>query len=143
MTANTTQQFDAQQPGCWVDPWWGHYSTAQALVRAITELGWEEPDAVDGPGPILTLALFDLSHCGPQPQEGSRGWLEQRLLAEQAAAIAQAEGWDLEEDLPSILAQELEQAEQWLDQMAPAGHYWGHSPHGMGWGLWAWEEEGL
>lgn len=141
MTANTTQQFDAQQPGCWVDPWWGHYSTARALVRAITELGWEEPEAQDGPGPILTLALYELSHCGRQPQEGSGGWLEQQLLAVQAAAIAQAKGWDLAEDLPSILADELAAAEGWLDQEAPAGHYWGHSPHGMGWGLWQWEEQ--
>lgn len=138
---NSTAQRDAQQPGCWVDPWWGHYSTAQALVRAITELGWEEPEAEDGPGPILTLALFELSHCGPQPQEGSREWLEARLLEEQAAAIAQSEGWSLEEDLPEILAGELDQAEQWLQEEAPAGHYWGFSSHGMGWGLWPWEEE--
>jgi hypothetical protein len=53
------------EAGLYVDGWYGHYSTSRALVRAITELGWEEPEAVDGPGPILTLALFDLATMGP------------------------------------------------------------------------------
>jgi hypothetical protein len=35
------------EAGLYVDGWYGHYSTARALVRAITELGWEEPEAVD------------------------------------------------------------------------------------------------
>jgi hypothetical protein len=65
------------------------FSTARALVRAITELGWEEPEAEDVLGPILTLALFDLSTMGPAPAEGSREWLECRLLEEQSRALAQ------------------------------------------------------
>ena len=137
------------QAGLYVDGWWGHYSTAQALVRAITELGWTEPEtdwrdqlgggswAADGPGPILTLALHYLSAIGPAAEEGSRRWLEESLLAEQARALADSEGWDLEEDLSQILADELEQAEEWLDSQpqTPEGHYWGHSEYG-GWGLW-------
>lgn len=128
--------------GLYVDGWYGHYSTARALVRAITELGWEEPAAVDGSGPILTLALFDLASMGPAAAEGSREWLEERLLEEQARAIAQSEGWNLEEDLPEILADELEQAEEWLNcqPQTPEGHHWGHSEYG-GWGLWETEEE--
>jgi hypothetical protein len=144
------------ESGCYVDSWWGHYSTAQALVRSITELGWTEPEdgwrerlglgswAADGHGPILTLALFDLSSMGPAPAEGSREWLEARLLEEQSRALAQSEGWDLEEDLTDILADELAQAEEWLDAQpqTPEGHYWGHSEYG-GWGCWAAEEEWL
>ena len=132
------------EAGCYVDGWLGHYSTAQALVTAITDLGWEEPEAEEGYGPILTLALWDLSSMGPAPAEGSREWLEARLLEEQSRAIAQSEGWDLEEDLGQILADELEQAEEWLNcqPRTPEGHYWGHSEYG-GWGLWETEEEWL
>jgi hypothetical protein len=132
------------EAGLYVDGWYGHYSTSRALVRAITELGWEEPEAVDGPGPILTLALFDLATMGPAPAEGSGEWLELRLLEEQSSALAQSEGWDLEEDLTEILADELEQAEEWLNcqPQTPEGHYWGHSEYG-GWGLWEYGEEWL
>jgi hypothetical protein len=132
------------EAGLYVDGWYGHYSTARALVRAITELGWEEPEAEDALGPILTLALFDLSSMGPAPAEGSREWLECRLLEEQSRALAQSEGWDLEEGLTEILADELEQAEEWLNcqPQTPEGHYWGHSEYG-GWGLWETEEEWL
>jgi hypothetical protein len=130
------------EAGLYVDGWYGHYSTARALVRAITELGWEEPEAVDCAGPILTLALFDLASMGPAPAEGSREWLEAQLLEEQCRALAQRDGWDLEEDLSQILAHELERAEDWLNAQpqTPEGHYWGHSEYG-GWGLWQWEEE--
>lgn len=146
------------EAGLYVDGWWGHYSTAQALVRAITELGWEEPEtdwreelgggcwAADGSGPILTLALYELSSMGPAPAEGSSQWLEARLLEEQATALSQSEGWSLEEDLLEILADELEQAEDWLNAQpqTPEGHYWGHHPAGgVGWGLWETEEEWL
>jgi hypothetical protein len=61
------------EAGLYVDGWYGHYSTSRALVRAITELGWEEPEAVDGPGPILTLALFDLATMGPARSRGLSG----------------------------------------------------------------------
>ena len=141
--SDTVTEWEA---GCYVDGWWGHYSTAQALVRAITELGWEEPEAVDCAGPILTLALFDLSTMGPTPAEGSSQWLEARLLEEQATALAQRDGWTLEEDLPEILRVELETAEEWLNAQpqTPEGHYWGHHPAGgVGWGLWETEEEWL
>ena len=141
--SDTVTEWEA---GCDEDGWWGHYSTAQALVRAITELGWEEPNALDCAGPILTLALFDLSTMGPTPAEGSSQWLEARLLEEQATALAQRDGWTLEEDLPEILADELEQAEDWLNAQpqTPEGHYWGHHPAGgVGWGLWETEEEWL
>ena len=143
------------EAGCYVSDWHGHYSTATALVRAITELGWEEQYdwreelgggswAAEGYGPILTLALWDLSSMGAAPVEGSREWLEARLLEEQSRAIAQSEGWSLEEDLSQILASELEQAEDWLNAQpqTPEGHYWGHSEYG-GWGLWEIEEEWL
>jgi hypothetical protein len=132
------------EAGCYVDGWWGHYSTSRALLRAITELGWTEPEAVDGPGPVLTLALFYLSSMGPAPAEGSPEWLESRLLEEQCEAMAQSEGWSLEEDLSQILADELAQAEEWLDAQpqTPEGHYWGHSEYG-GWGCWPIEEEWL
>lgn len=138
----STETETVWEAGCWVDGWWGHYSTARALVRAITELGWEEPEAVDCPGPILTLALFYLSSMGPAPAEGSREWLEARMVEEQAGALARSEGWSLVEDLSQILAEELEQAEEWLDSQpqTPEGHYWGHSEYG-GWGLWQREEE--
>ena len=131
------------EAGLYVDGWYGHYSTSRALVRAITELGWEEPEAVDCAGPILTLALFNLSSMGPAPAEGSREWLEARLLEEQSRARAESEGWDLEEDLSQILADELESAEDWLNDQpqTPEGHYWGHHPAGgVGWGLWETEE---
>jgi hypothetical protein len=133
------------EAGLYVDGWYGHYSTARALVRAITELGWEEPEAEDALGPILTLALFDLSSMGPAPAEGSREWLECRMLEEQSRALLPAaNGWTLEEDLTEILAEELERAEEWLNcqPQTPEGHYWGHSEYG-GWGLWEIEEEGL
>ena len=134
------------EAGLYVDGWWGHYSTAQALVRAITELGWQDTEARDGHGPVLTLALFYLSTMGPAPAEGSREWLEARLLEEQATALAQSENWDPEEDLPEILRVELETAEEWLNAQpqTPEGHYWGHHPAGgVGWGLWETEEEWL
>ena len=143
MSTETVTMWEA---GLYVDGWYGHYSTARALVRAITELGWEEPEAEDGPGPVLTLALFDLSSMGPAPVEGSREWLEARLLEEQSRALAQSEGWSLEEDLSQILADELESAEDWLNAQpqTPEGHYWGHHPAGgVGWGLWEFEEEWL
>jgi len=132
------------ESGCYVDGWYGYYSTARALVLAITGLGWTEPEAVDGPGPVLTLALWDLSSMGPAPVEGSREWLESRLLEEQCRAMADSEGWSLEDDLPEILADELAQAEEWLDAQpqTPEGHYWGHSEYG-GWGCWLAEEEWL
>lgn len=131
------------QAGLYVDGWYGHYSTAQALVRAITELGWGESGCEECER-RLTLALFYLSSMGPAPAEGSSQWLEARLLEEQSRAIAESEGWDLEEDLGQILAEELERAEEWLvaQPQTPEGHYWGHHPAGgVGWGLWATDEE--
>ena len=130
------------EPGLYVADWWGHYSTAQALVRAITEFGWAEPNSEDAPGPILTLALFDLSRMGPVPTEGSREWLTARLLEEQARAQAEFEGWDLEEDLSSVLSECLWEVEGWLTchPRTPEGHYWGTHEAG-GWGLWPVEVE--
>lgn len=131
------------ETGLYVDGWYGHYSTAQALVRAITELGWGEEGCVECEE-RLTLALWDLSSMGPAPAEGSREWLEARLLEEQSRALAERDGWSLEEDLTEILADELEGAEDWLNvqPQTPEGHYWGHSEYG-GWGLWETEEEWL
>jgi hypothetical protein len=125
------------ESGCYVDSWYGYYSTSRALVLAITGLGWTEPEAVDGPGPVLTLALWDLSSMGPAQSEGSREWLNAQLLERQCEALAQSEGWSLEEDLAEILADELESAEDWLNAQpqTPEGHYWGHSEYG-GWGCW-------
>lgn len=132
------------EPGTYVDGWYGHYSTARALVRAITELGWSEPESEDAPGPILSLALYYLSSMGPAPTEGSGEWIGARLREEQCRALAESEGWDLEEDLSDVLSWELDAAEEWLDSQpqTPDGHWWGHHPAGgIGWGLWSQEEE--
>lgn len=131
------------EAGLYVDGWYGHYSTAQALVRAVTELGWGEDGCAECEE-RLTLALWDLSSMGPVPAEGSRRWLAARLLEEQATALAQRDRWDLGEDLTEILADELERAEDWLNcqPQTPEGHYWGHSEYG-GWGLWEYGEEWL
>jgi hypothetical protein len=141
------------EAGEYVADWYGHYSTATALTVALS-LGWTEPEtdwreelglgswAADGPGPILTLALWDLSSMGVQPEEGSRQWLEARLLEEQSRALADSEGWSLEEDLSQILADALTEAEEWLtaQPQTPEGHYWGSAEYG-GWGLWEYREE--
>jgi hypothetical protein len=57
------------EAGLYVDGWYGHYSTARALVRAITELGWGEEGCVECER-RLTLALWDLSTMGPAPGRG-------------------------------------------------------------------------
>jgi hypothetical protein len=81
---------------------------------------------------------------GPAPAVGSADWLEAERLEEQSRALALRDGWDLEEDLPEILADELARAEDWLNgqPQTPAGYYWGHHPAGgVGWGCWPGEEE--
>jgi hypothetical protein len=118
---------------------WGYYSTARALTVAL-DLGWEPEDRQS----VLMLAELDLSSMGPAPAVGSADWLEAGRLAEDCEALALEEGWSLEEDLPEILADCLEEAEGWLNcqPQTPEGHYWGHHPAGgVGWGCWPGEEE--
>ena len=127
------------EAGCYVDGWWGHYSTAQALVTALSDLGWEPEDSEE----LLTLALWDLSSMGPAPAAGSERAREIDALEARARAVCSVWEADLEEDASQILADALEEAEGWLTQQpqTPEGHYWG-SEYG-GWGLWETEEEWL
>jgi hypothetical protein len=127
------------EAGCYVDGWWGHYSTARALTVAL-DLGWT-PDDRDT---VRLLAEWDLSGVGPAPEAGSwRAQYVERIGAE-AEAVAQSQGWSLEEDAGQILRECVEEAEQWLNSQpqTPEGHYWGHSEYG-GWGLWQYGEEEL
>ena len=128
------------ESGCYVDGWWGHYSTARAVVVALS-LGWEPVDR-DAVG---LLAEWELSGVGPALEAGS--WRAQSVaqLREEAEAVwSSSNGWTLEEDAPELLRECLEEAEEWLDAQpqTPEGHYWGHSEYG-GWGCWPVEEEWL
>ena len=120
------------EAGCYVDGWYGYYSTSRALLTAL-DLGWAPEDR----DTVLLLAEFDLSSMGPQPAAGSVYAAEAARLAADCEALTVEEGWDLEEDLPEILADCLEEAEGWLNgqPQTPEGHYWGHSEYG-GWGCW-------
>ena len=122
------------ESGCYVDGWWGYYSTSRALLTAL-DLGWAREDRET----VLLLAEFDLSSMGPAPAVGSTDWLKAGRLAGDCEALALEEGWSLEEDLPEILADCLEEAEGWLNCQPQTleGHYWGHHPAGgVGWGCW-------
>ena len=125
------------EAGLYVDGWYGHYSTARALVRAVTELGWSPSDSEE----LLTLALWDLSSMGPAPAAGTERTEETEALEAEARAVCSVWEADLEEDASQILSDALEEAEGWLSQQpqTPEGHYWGHSEYG-GWGLWPEEE---
>lgn len=118
-----------QLVGCWVDGWWGHYTVSRAIVRA-TELGWSDPEAE-------RLAQFHLAHCGgTQLDPAERQW---------ADSLAQAQGWDVDQDLDAILRDILDEVEEWLEgTYGLEDHYWGHHfAGGVGWGLWELEEVGL
>ena len=128
------------EAGCYVDPHWGHYSTARAVVVALS-LGWEPVDR-DAVG---LLAEWELSGVGPAPEAGS--WRAQYVaqLREEAEAVwSSSNGWTLEEDAPELLRECVEEAEEWLNSQpqTPEGHYWGHSEYG-GWGCWPLEEDWL
>jgi hypothetical protein len=127
------------ESGQYVDPHWGHYSTARAIVTALS-LGWEPADR----DTVGLLAQWELSGVGPAPEAGS--WRAGYVagIREEAEAVARANGWTLEEDASDILRECVEEAEGWLDAQpqTPEGHYWGHSEYG-GWGCWAVEEEWL
>lgn len=136
----TDLKLTPEDAGTYVDGWWGHYSTSQALVRAISDLEWPAADEEDRKT-ILALALTD--------QYGGSFLVHEDVVREarREAKLPDLEGDDLYEatqadDLFEVLVSALDDAEEWLtENAAPEGFYFGSHPDIGDWGMWADEDD--
>jgi hypothetical protein len=119
------------EEGCYVDPWYGQYTTARALNIAL-ELGWEPIDH----DVILALVATKLDTMAPSTTltESTKALREDAGLPREAPDNEEIEFLTLDE----YLQEALDEAEEYLDnhERTPEHYSWRSYPYGMGWGMW-------